>query len=63
MAFQVNPHLLLIGWLLLLRFSTVVVKGGSALLLPVFIGVYVCCKGRVTVSPLLASDHIVPVFR
>ena len=62
MAFQLNPHLLLIGWLLLSRFSTVVVKGGSALLLPVFIGVYVRCKGRVTVSPLLTSDHIVPVF-
>ena len=62
MAFQLDPHLLLIGWLLLLRFSKVVVKGCSALLLPVFIGMYVCCKGRVTVSPLLASKHIVPIF-
>ena len=60
MAFQLD--LLLIGWLLLLRFLKVVVKGCSALPLPVFIGMYVCCKGSITVSPLLASKYIVPIF-
>ena len=59
MAFQLD--LLLIGWLLL-RFLKVVVKGCSALPLPVFIGMYVCCKGSITVSPLLASKYIVPIF-
>ena len=39
MAFQLDPYLLLIGWSLLLRCSTVVVKWCSALLLPVFVTV------------------------
>ena len=39
MAFQLDPYLLLIGWSLLLRCSTVVAKWCSALLLPVFVTV------------------------